>query len=494
MTAVGIDFGTTNCALAQYSSGTVEVIPVDRAPAEWEALGLHRVLPSVVALGPDGAPRFGWRAKHQHHDRVDAVKRLFSGHETVALGGEDLLVEEVGTLLFAHLRAAAADQGVDFSRAVVTVPANSRGLARHRTKLCASLAGVEVAALLNEPTAAAMAFGLRTGEDQTVLVVDWGGGTLDITVLGLVDGVFLEHASKGIQRLGGIDIDGRLYEQLAAEAGGDGDWYELERSRLRLEVERAKVGLSRQDEVSLALPGGRRRALSRADLERWVAPIVQRAYEPIQRCLNDLNLPASAIDHLLLVGGTCMMPIVRSFVSDVVGREPASGVEPLTAVAEGAAVAAAILAGEHDSDFFVSTEHALGTVCVGAAGERQFSVLIPRNHKLPARGSDAFVRVSDGDLSVRVRVIEGDPALPLDHEDNVFLRAWDVHLDPTTDGAFDISYEYDTNGILHVRVTDRTSGQSLLADDVSLFDALSGPEIELLTQRVAARLATLGTA
>lgn len=492
MTAVGIDFGTTNCVLAQYAQGTVEVIPLDEAPAEWEALGLHRVLPSVLAVGPDGRPRFGWRAKQQHHDRVDAVKRLFSHHERVELGGDEVIVEEIGALLFGHLRRAALAQGVDFSRAVVTVPANSRGLARHRTKLCAGLAGVEVAALINEPTAAAMAFGLRADEDQTILVVDWGGGTLDVTVLGLVDGVFLEHASKGIQRLGGMDFDRRLYEQVATGAGGDIEWDEFERSRLRLELERAKINLSHQDEVSIALPGGRRDVLSREQLDRCVAPLVHRAYDPIQRCLDDVGLSARSVDHLLLVGGTCLMPLVREFVSDMTGLEPASGVGALTAVAEGAAVAAAILAGEHDSDFFVSTEHALGTVCVDARGERSFSTLIPRNHKLPARGSDAFVRHHDGDLSVRVRVIEGDPDKPLDHEDNVFLKAWDVPLELNSDGSFDITYEYDTNGILHVWVKDRLSGRLLLADDVSLVESLDRPELERVRQRVATILGTAG--
>ena len=232
--------------------------------------------------------------------------------------------------------------------------------------MSAGLAGVEVAALINEPTAQAMAFGLGASDDQTVLVVDWGGGTLDVTVLGLVDGVFLEHASKGIQRLGGLDFDRRLYEQLTTDAGGDTEWDEFARSRFRLELERAKVALSTQDEVSVALPGGGRTALSREQLDRWVAPLVHHAADPIQRCLRDLGLSTRSIDHLLLVGGTCMMPIVREFMSDMVGREPAPGVAPLTAVAEGAAVAAAILAGEHDSDFFVSTEHALGTVCVDA--------------------------------------------------------------------------------------------------------------------------------
>jgi molecular chaperone DnaK (HSP70) len=375
---------------------------------------------------------------------------------------------------------------------VVTVPANSRGLARYRTRLCARLAGIEAVVLINEPAAAAMAFGLHAGDDQTVLVVDWGGGTLDVTVLEQADGVFLEHASKGVQRLGGLDFDALVIEHLAGEVPGSYGWTDADRVALRLEVERAKIPLSTVDEVTLALPGGDRRLLTRAEFEDWVAPLVQRAYDPVQRCLTDLGLSPSGVDHLVLVGGTCMMPAVRDFVSAIVGREPAAGVDPLSAVAQGAAVAAAILAGEHPADFFPATEHALGTVCLDAESKPVFSTIIPRNHKLPARGVAAFTPVRDYERSVEVRVVEGDPDVPLDHEDNLVLGTWTVPLEFRTadEASFEITYEYDVDGILHVHVIDRVTRKPLLDDSVSFLERL-GPGLDLadLHARVAAALA-----
>ena len=492
MSTFGIDFGTTNCVVARYNAGTIDVLPLDQPPPAWASAGLDRLLPSVVAVGAGGDLRFGWEAKLGADPRAEAVKRLFAAGDLMQLGGRTFPVEEIGALLFGRLRQVVGAPGGDLTRAVVTVPANSRGLARYRTRLCARLAGVEAVVLVNEPAAAAMAFGLHTGGDQTVLVVDWGGGTLDVTVLELVDGVFLEHASKGVQRLGGLDFDSLVIEHLAGEVRGSYGWTEADRAALRLEVERAKIHLSRHDEVAVALPGGDTRLLTRAKFERWVAPLVQRATDPVRRCLADLGLSSSAVDHLVLVGGTCLMPAVRDFVAAIVGREPAAGVDPLSAVAEGAAVAAAILAGEHPSDFFPATEHALGTVCLDAQSMPTFDTIIPRNHKLPARGVAAYTPVRDYERSVQVRVVEGDPDVPLDHEDNLVLGTWTVPLEFRTaaEATFDITYEYDVDGILHVQVVDRSTGKPLLDDSVSFLERL-GPGIDVaeLHARVAAALA-----
>jgi molecular chaperone DnaK len=445
----------------------------------------------VVAVGPAGDVRFGWEAKLGAAPRAEAVKRLFAAGDVMDLAGRSFPVEEIGALLFGQLRRLVAPGG-DLTRAVVTVPANSRGLARYRTRLCARLAGIEAVVLINEPAAAAMAFGLHAGDDQTVLVVDWGGGTLDVTVLELVDGVFLEHASKGVQRLGGLDFDSLIIDHLAGETRGSYGWSEADRAALRLEVERAKIRLSKVDEVAVALPGGDRRRLTRTEFEEWVAPLVRRAYEPVQRCMTDLSMSLSRLDHLVLVGGTCMMPAVRDFISSMVGREPAGGIDPLSAVAEGAAVAAAILAGEHPSDFFPATEHALGTVCLDAESRPTFDTIIPRNHKLPARGVAAYTPVRDYERSVQVRVVEGDPDVPLDHEDNLVLGTWTVPLEFRTaaEATFDITYEYDVDGILHVQVVDRSTGKPLLDDSVSFLERLGpGVDVAELHDRVAAALA-----
>jgi molecular chaperone DnaK (HSP70) len=488
MSAIGIDFGTTNSVVAQYSAGSVEVLRVDEPPGDLEFAGFHKVLPSVFALGPDRQPLFGWSAKRQTRSKIEAVKRLFATEDTITVGDETFFVEEIAAMLFGYMRKAALDQGVEFDRAVVTVPANSRGLARYRTKLCAGMAGIEVAALINEPTAAAMAFGLKASEDQTILVVDWGGGTLDVTILGSIGGVFVEEASKGIQRLGGIDFDKALERKLLEDLPDSIKWSEADQGNFRLEVERAKLALSYQEETSLALPGEGRRLLTRKKLNEWVSPLLERCAEPIQTCLADRKMSPGSIDHVLLVGGTCMMPAVRDFVSELLGREPvrSADVNAMTAIGQGAAVAAAILSGEHDADFFVSTEHALGTIVHDEHGQPYFSVLIPRNHKLPAKESDSFVPVRDYQDSVNFRVVEGDDKAPLDHEDNVVLKEWVVPLParPAAETQLDVTYEYDVNGIVHVTVTDRTSGDLLLKDDVAFMSGRDARELVSMAGRV----------
>jgi molecular chaperone DnaK len=471
VTAIGIDFGTTHCVVAVHGPDGLAVLPVDDPPADWAALGFDRVLPSVFAIGDDGAPLFGWAAKRRR-DRLEAVKRLFATEEVVEVGGQRFVVEEVAAMLFGHLMRAAAGSGPPIDRAVVTVPANSRGLARHRTKLCAGMAGLQVPALLNEPTAAAMAYSLGRVHDETIMVVDWGGGTLDVTILEAVGGVFLEQASKGVQRLGGLDFDARFAQWLVESSGGAQGWTSIERADFRLDVERAKIALSERDEAHVRFPDGRFRIVTRADLERVIRPLVERARQPVEQCLADVGALAPDVDAVVLVGGTSRIPLVREFVAELTGKAPAPGVDPMHAVAQGAAVASAILAGElDDHDFFVSTEHALGTVVLDAATDRPgFSTLIPRNQKLPARATETYFPVADFQARIRIRVIEGDPAKPVDDDDNVVLKSWEVELPvprPAHQAAFDVTYAYDVDGILHVVVDDAVSGARLLDDDVS---------------------------
>jgi len=493
MTSVGIDFGTTNSVVSTFdNTGSTHVLDIDNPPdLEWRAAGFSRVFPSVYALGTNREALFGWEAKLRGRHKFEAVKRLFATDDIVEVGGETALVDEVAALLFGRLRQGARDQGVDFSRAVVTIPANSRGRARYRTKLCAGLAGIEVAALINEPTAAAMAFGLRGIDDQRILVVDWGGGTLDVTLLEVTGGIFVEHSSSGIQVLGGRDFDRELRSRLSADAPDRDSWDEGQKRRFDLDVEFAKIRLSSLDDWSVPFPEGHRRDLSRRKFEEWMRPLVERVREPINQCLRDAGMTSTSIDHLLLVGGTCMMPLVRGFVSELVGREPARGAEPLTAIAEGAAVAAAILEGRYDADYFVSTEHALGTVAVDANGRPAFATLIPRNHKLPARKTEEFVPVRDFQESILIEVIEGDPDKPLDHEDNVRLREWVVPLipRPQVETKIALTYQYDTDGIIHVEAMDTVSGQSLVASEISFIDGRDQRELVQIASGVTSVLA-----
>lgn len=467
--SIGIDFGTTNSVVARFASGATDVLTVDQPPMDWAGLGFDKVLPTVFGRGDGDAPIFGWDAKRRPGS-LAAVKRLLRAEERADVDGVDYSIEEIATLIFGQLKREAANQGAPFDRAVVTIPANSRGLARYRTKVCAGMAGIQVMALINEPTAAAMAYGMRSAHEETLMVVDWGGGTLDVTVLRNVEGVFIEQASKGIQALGGLDFDAALSRMVVETVADASSWSPDDKAAFRLDIERAKIQLSNSEQVSVPVPGGGYRQVTRSMFEKAVRSQVERVREPIEQCLRDLRATPANVDALVLVGGTCKMPAVRGVVSDVLGKAPASGIDAMTAVAEGASIAAAILSRELDShDFFVSTEHALGTITLSKQRELMFSELIPRNHKLPARATHSYQPVVDFQESLDIEVIEGDPARPLDHEDNVVMKTWNVKLPvprPMDEVSIELTYSYDVDGILHVNAKDDL-GTTILDDDVS---------------------------
>lgn len=467
MNPYGIDFGTTNSVLAQWNGTEAEVLRIDSPPGSWEQMGFDRVLPSVIGVDQGRQTSFGWAAKNRGEGKLSAVKRLFATENTVDIGGHQISVEEAAALLFGHIRTASP--GVTVNRSVVTIPANSRGLARFRTKVCAGLAGIEVQALVNEPTAAAMAFSVDAANDQNVLVFDWGGGTLDVTVLETIEGVFIERASKGIPRSGGIDLDEDFAAAIVEQLPSRPSWNPVQQTQFRLEVERVKVLLSTQKEVNLRLPDGGYFPVTRELFERAIKAKLDEVRRPIEQCLADLSIGPNGIDQLVMVGGSSKIPVARQLVSEMLRREPATGCDPMTAVAQGAAIASAILLGQLDKDFFVATEHALGTV-VHDDNKPGFSTLIPRNHQLPAKATDSYVPAVQGQDSVRVQVIEGDPTKPVEHEDNVVLKEWTIGVDPARsqqDASFTITYEYNVDGILHISVTDQLTGRQMLHDDVS---------------------------
>lgn len=486
MTAIGIDFGTTNSVAAYYGSSGVEIIPIGEPPADWAALGFDKVLPSVVAIDDNRNLSFGWQAKTMDTDRrFEAIKRLFKEEEIAVAGDEEYFVEEIAASIFRHIRSRVVANGIDFESAVITVPANSRGLARYRTKVCAGLGEIQPIALLNEPTAAAMAYTKRQLiDDQTVLVFDLGGGTLDVTVLESKDGIFFEQASKGIPQLGGMDFDSAILRAIAEDYPDSERWSSTDRARLRLEVERAKIELSgSKDEVTIvdeAMPGYR---LTLPRFNEITRHLVERSGSAVQAVMRDLRMGPNDVDVLLLVGGSSKIPAVRQFVSELVGQEPATGVDPMTAVGEGAAVAAAILDGRlEDNDFFVSTEHALGTVTVNPREARfEFSPVIPRNQKLPARQTETFFPVVDGQESVRVVVIEGDPSEPVEHPDNQILTEFEVPIDPprpASEAGFELTYLYDTDGLLQISVVDMLTGKRMTDEvTVSFKGAKSGEDL-----------------
>lgn len=496
MTVIGIDFGTTNSVAAIFDRGEVEVLELEEdVPAEWAPYGLTRVIPSVFAVDEHGRLTFGWEAKigtEIQGDRFDAIKRLFASQEDAAFGdsGNSIAVEEAATLLFAEIqRRAQTRSGVTARQAVITVPANSKGRARHRTKVCAGMGGFEVLSLINEPTAAAMAYARTHPDARRYLVFDWGGGTLDVTILEAIDGVFIEQASSGIARSGGLDFDARLSKAITEAAGVSTEWDKAQKRQFRLEVERAKIHLSSNETVTVQIPGGGRHTVTRRRFEEIVDPLIQESRVPIERCLRELNVGPGSIDALVLVGGTSMIPAVRNLVQDIVGTDADPDVNPMTAIAEGAAIAAAILTGENpDNDFFVSTEHALGTFALDSdAGQIVFSEIIPKSHKLPARATQTYFPVSEQQTAVSIDVVEGDPA----HEDFVVLKEWSVDLlSAEGDRGFDLTYEYDISGILTVTAIDQDSGKVILQDDVAYGIATDKGELASVAKRAREAVAS----
>lgn len=499
MPAVGIDFGTTNSLVARLNGRRAEAIPLDEVPMQWAEAGFDRVMASVMSLKPDGSLSFGWEAKLDSGEKIEAVKRALAAQDAVEIGGQYVLVEELSAAFFARLREQAMRRsGIEFDQAVVTVPANSPGIARYRTRICAGMAGIQVLALLNEPTAAAMAFGHTLERDQNVLVVDWGGGTLDVTLLETVEGVFIEKSSKGVHRLGGKDFDSAFAAEIAGRVAGSDDWSRAERESFRRDVEWAKIRLSTQETARVPLPNGEFRDVVRADFEAVAKRLVERVGPPVRKCLSDMGMVPADVDALLLVGGTCKMPAVRRFIEEMIEKSAVSGVDPMTAIAEGAALAAGILTNAvEDTDFFVATEHALGVVV--AHGDRlKFSEIIPRNHALPVERSDVFSPVNDFQDFVMVRVIEGDPEEPLDSESNVLLREWSIPIDPprpSSEAPFEVKFRYDIDGILHVDVTDVTADKVVSKDEV-IFEAALDPaqmvEMSKRAQQIASGAALEG--
>lgn len=492
MTAIGIDFGTTNSVVAVKSSSGVDVLPIDKAPAKWAAYGFDNVLPSVMARDDDSRVCFGWEAKQRSTGRFDAVKRMFATQLDVATddSGSALAVEEVATMLFAELKRRAMGCGVDATQAVITVPANSKGRARLRTKLCAGMAGLEVLALVNEPTAAAMSYAQRHPESRQLLVFDWGGGTLDVTILQSVDGVFIEQASSGLPRSGGIDFDSRLEKIVRETTPGLENLSVDQRHFLRTEIELAKIRLSTADVTSVELPNRKEFRITRSRFEQEIAGLLDEARIPLERCLSELQIGPGSIDSVVLVGGTCRIPAVRRFVESVLRTEIDPDIDPMTAVGEGAAIAASILTGETpDSDFFVCLEHALGTwVFDPQTGNQNFSTIIRKGNKLPAQAAEPFVPVVVETESVTVSVVEGDPDSPI--PDFTVLKEWSVPLKvPYTEGSnrgFELRYEYDVDGILRVKATDNDSGTVLLEDDVSFGVASNKRELKQIADRAKA--------
>jgi molecular chaperone DnaK len=471
MSYIGIDFGTSNSVAANFQYGQAEVVP-NHEGQKWT--------PSVVTLRRDGSLSFGQEAKENFDEQrsIRSIKRILGTPERVPLVGQNLRTEQIAVMLFSLLKRDAEQYLKEsFTKAVVTIPANSKGLARHATKLCAGAAGMQVLTLINEPTAAAICYGLNAQEDQTVLVYDFGGGTLDVTILRIHHGIFEEISSKGIGKLGGDDIDvllGNVLAQRFQQRTGFDLMNSPYKQQFMLAVERAKIELSAQDATVARKPElvperhlSLEEEIDRATLEREIMPLVAKSGTAIDEAMKLRGLRPRDIDRILLVGGTSKIPLIRRYVAEkLAGKEPEpfDKVDPMTCVAQGAAIVSAILQGAPGLDnyaYSVKLEHSL---CANPINERRQVYLDPivkRGSDIPCSFTKTYHPVADPAERVVICVFEGDVYDSPDSGENVKLAEipWEFTPPrPQRDGALDVTFEYGDDGILTVQILDGYAG------------------------------------
>jgi molecular chaperone DnaK (HSP70) len=486
VTATGIDFGTTNSVVAQWNSGDVEVLPLDahHLDADWRRPGFDFLFPSVVGMSSlRKGPLFGWEAKLRSEEAAEACKRLLKSDEYVKIQDRRFAATTVAAGVFRAMKEGAQHNLTDIDRAVITVPANATGAARYRTRAAARFAGIEVQALLNEPTAAAISYVHDLREDSQILVFDWGGGTIDVTVLDYNDGLFEERASRGVAELGGLEIDRRLRKLILDRAPTRSSWSPAQERQFRLDVERSKIQLSYQDSVTVNTPDGATAEIYQAELEEAITDLVDRALIPVEKCLDDLHMAPLDVDAVLMIGGTSQIPSVRAAVAEAMQNQPVSTdlCDPMTAVARGASVAAAVLSGETNGVIQVATCHALGTVVTDAQESKKFSQIIPRNSPLPWSEHKSYTPRRDHAGELRVEIWEGDPDKELSHPDNVQLTELTLKYPQRRirdESRFDLEYTYDTNGLLHVKAKLEHTGEVVVDREVQSFGS-GGPTPEV---------------
>jgi len=465
--AVGIDLGTTNSVVSVLEAGEPTVV----ANAEG-----GRTTPSIVGFSKSGEVLVGEVAKRQAITNAErtirSVKRHMGTGWTTEIDGKKYTPQEISARILQKLkRDAEAYLGDNVTQAVITVPAYFDDAQRTATKEAGQIAGLEVLRIVNEPTAAALAYGLdrEAGKDETVLVFDLGGGTFDVSLLEIGDGVFEVKSTAGDTHLGGDDWDQKIIDWLVTEfrnaEGIDLSKDKMAMQRLKEAAEKAKIELSQTQQTSINLPFVTATAegpkhldltLSRAKFEELTADLVERCRKPFEQAIKDAGLTKDKVDHVILVGGSTRMPMVQDLVRSLTGKEPHKGVNPDEVVAVGAAVQAGVLKGEVKDVLLLDvTPLSLGIETKGGI----MTKLIERNTTIPTKRTEVFTTAVDNQDSVEVHVLQGEREMA---QYNKTLGKFHlVGIPPAPQGVpqIEVTFDIDANGIVHVSAKDRATGK-----------------------------------
>ncbi len=462
---IGIDLGTTNSVVSVMEGGEPVVIPNSEGA---------RTTPSVVAFKKDGERLVGQVAKRQavtNPDRtIVSIKRKMGTDYKVRIDDKEYTPQEISAMVLQKLKEEAENYlGSKVSQAVITVPAYFTDAQRQATKDAGRIAGLEVLRIINEPTAASLAYGLDKEDDQTILVYDLGGGTFDVSILELGEGVFEVKATSGNNQLGGDDFDERVVEYLVSqfkqENGVDLSKDRMAMQRLRDAAEKAKVELSGLQTTNVNLPFISQGSegplhldvnITRAKFNELTQDLVQATIDPTKRALSDAGLSTSDIDRVILVGGSTRIPAVQEAIKNLMGKDPHKGVNPDEVVAVGAAIQGGVLAGEvKDVVLLDVTPLSLGIETLGGV----FTKLIDRNTTIPTNKKETFSTAADNQTAVDIHVLQGERPMA---SDNVTLGRFQLSgIPPAPRGVpqIEVSFDIDANGIVNVSAKDLGTGK-----------------------------------